>query len=179
MAMVIDAGTCVLRQWRLDDEDALIGQANDRRVSINLRDRFPYPYTQTHAATWLADTVATQPPRSFAITDPSSGELAGGVTLMPQTDIERINAEIGYWLGVAWWGRGMSAAAVTAATTYAFDALEFERIFGIVFARNAASARVLEKAGFRLEATMPHSAVKEGLILDQFMYAVTKPEWTR
>ena len=177
MPTVIDAGTCVLRQWRLDDQDALIRHANDRRVSIELRDRFPYPYTETHAEAWLARTVAVEPPASFAITEHARDEPVGGVSLMPQKDIERINAEIGYWLGVDYWGRGMSTAAVRAATNYAFEVLGLERVFGVVFTRNVASARVLEKVGFRHEATMPHSAVKEGLILDQFMYAVTKPEW--
>ena len=179
MPTVIDAGACVLRQWRLEDEEALVRHANDRRVSINLRDRFPYPYTRASAREWLARTVPVEPPTSFAITDSGGDEPVGGVSLMLQQDVERINAEIGYWLGTARWGRGMSTAAVKAATNYAFASLELERVFALVFARNAASARVLEKVGFRLEGTMLRSVIKEGVILDQFMYAVTRSEWTR
>jgi RimJ/RimL family protein N-acetyltransferase len=179
MAIVMEAGPSVLRQWRLEDEASLVKHANDRRVSIDLRDRFPFPYTAAHAKEWLARTVPVDPPTSFAITDPETDEPVGGVTLMLQTDIERINAEIGYWLGVASWGRGMMTSAVKAATSYAFDVLGLERVFAVAFTRNTASARVLEKAGYRLEGKMLHSAIKEGVVLDQFMYAVTKPEWRR
>jgi RimJ/RimL family protein N-acetyltransferase len=179
MAIVMEAGPSVLRQWRLEDEESLVRHANDRRVSIDLRDRFPFPYTASHARDWLAKTIPADPPTNFAITDPANDEAVGGVTLMLQTDIERINAEIGYWLGVAYWGRGMMSAAVKAATTYAFEVLGLERVFAVAFTRNTGSARVLEKAGFRLEGKLLHSAVKEGIVLDQFMYAVTKPEWPR
>ena len=179
MATVIDAGTCVLRQWRLDDQEALVRHADDRRVSIDLRDRFPHPYTAAHATDWLARTVPVDPPTAFAITERGSDEPVGGVGLMLQQDVERISGEIGYWLGVSRWGRGISTGAVRAATTYGFDVLGLERVFAVTFTRNVASARVLEKLGYRLEGTMRRSVVKEGIILDQFMYAVTKPEWAR
>jgi ribosomal-protein-alanine N-acetyltransferase len=179
MPIAIEAGPCVLRQWRLTDEEALIRHANDRRVSINLRDRFPYPYTPADAAAWLARTVAVEPPTSFAIAERSSDEAVGGVSLMLQEDVERISVEIGYWLGVTRWGRGIATAAVRAATTYAFDVLGRERVFAFAFVRNPASARVLEKAGFRREGTLLRSAVKEGVVVDQFLYAVTKTEWAR
>src|SRR5512142_2754006 len=120
MATTIDAGPCVLREWRLTDEEALVRHANDRRVSIDLRDRFPYPYTNAHAAEWLGRTVgATDPPNNFAIIERGMDEPVGGVVLMPQQDVQRIAAEIGYWLGVGYWGRGIGSAAVTAATAYA------------------------------------------------------------
>lgn len=180
MAIVIEAGPCVLREWRHTDEDALVRHANDRRVSIDLRDRFPYPYTRAHATDWLARTVgATDPPTSFAIVERDADEPVGGVVLMPQQDVQRIGAEIGYWLGVSRWGRGIGSAAVTAATAYAFDMLDLERVFAVAFTRNPASARVLEKAGFQLEGTMRRAAIKEGVVLDQFMYAAIRTEWPR
>ena len=179
MAIVIDAESCVLRQWRLEDEEELVRHANDRRVSINLRDRFPYPYTRTHAAEWLARTIAAEPVTGFAITERGSDAPVGGIGLMLQEDTARISAEIGYWLGAGFWGRGISTGAVRATTAYAFDVLGLERVFAIVVTRNPASARVLEKVGYTLEGTMRRSAIKEGVVLDQFLYAVTKPEWPR
>jgi len=180
MAIVIEAGPCVLREWRLEDEEALVRHANDRRVSIDLRDRFPFPYTRAHAIEWLARTVgAADPPTNFAIAERETDEPVGGVVLMPQQDVQRISAEIGYWLGVSRWGSGIGSAAVTAATAYAFDVLELERVFAVAFTRNPASARVLEKCGFLLEGTMRRAAIKEGIVLDQFMYAATKTEWRR
>jgi RimJ/RimL family protein N-acetyltransferase len=179
MTMLIDAGTCVLREWRLDDAEALARQANDRRVSINLRDRFPFPYTLEHAAQWLARTVGAERPVNFAITERGSDEPLGGIGLMLQEDTARISAEIGYWLGVGAWGRGIATAAVRELTAYAFDVVGLERVYAVCVTRNPASARVLEKAGYILEGTMRRSAIKEGVVLDQFMYAATKPEWRR
>lgn len=179
MTTLIDAGTCVLREWRLDDADALARQANDRQVSINLRDRFPFPYTLEHAVAWLERTVGAEPPVNFAITDRGRDEPLGGIGLMLQEDTARISAEIGYWLGVSAWGRGIATAAVRELTAYAFDVVGLERVFAVCVTRNPASARVLEKAGYILEGTMRRSAIKEGVVLDQFMYAATKPEWRR
>ena len=179
MTTVIDAGRCILCEWRLTDEEALVRQANDRRVSIDLRDRFPYPYTATHAAEWLRKNVGNEPVTAFAITEPDSEEPLGGVGLMLQEDVHRISAEMGYWLGVAVWGRGIATAAVKAATAYGFDTLGLERIYAVANTRNRASARVLEKVGYVLEGTMRRNAIKEGVLLDQFMYAALKTEWPR
>lgn len=179
MTIVIDAGRCLLREWRLSDEEALVHHANDRRVSIDLRDRFPYPYTAPHAAEWLGRNVGVTPPTAFAITERGTDEPVGGVGLMLQEDVQRISAEIGYWLGVAAWGRGLATEAVKAATGYAFDELGLERVFAVANTRNRASARVLEKCGYLLEGTMRRTAIKEGIVLDQFMYAALKTEWRR
>jgi ribosomal-protein-alanine N-acetyltransferase len=179
MTTTIDAGRCVLREWRMSDEDALVRHANDRRVSIELRDRFPYPYTAAHAAEWLGRNIGVTPATAFAIIERGTDVPVGGVVLLRKDDVERISAEIGYWLGVAAWGRGLATSAVKAATAYAFDALELERVFAIANVRNTASARVLEKAGFVLEGTMRRAVIKEGVVLDQFMYAALKTEWQR
>ncbi len=179
MTTVIDAGRCVLREWRLSDEEPLVRHANDRRVSIDLRDRFPYPYTATHAAEWLGRNVGVAPPTAFAITERGADEPVGGVGLMLQEDVQRISAEIGYWLGVAAWGRGIATDAVKATTAYAFDELGLERVFAVANTRNRGSARVLEKCGYLLEGTMRRTAIKEGVVLDQFMYAALKTEWRR
>ena len=179
MTIAIDAGECTLREWRMSDADALVRHANDRRVSIDLRDRFPYPYTSAHAAEWLGRNVGVTPVTAFAIVEPGGDEPVGGVVLLRKEEVERISAEIGYWLGVAAWGRGLATAAVRAATAYAFEVLDLERVFAIANTRNTASARVLEKAGFALEGTMRRAVIMEGVVLDQFMYAALKTEWRR
>ncbi len=179
MTTVIEAGRWILREWRPDDADALVRRANDRRVSIDLRDRFPFPYTAENAADWLGRAAGVTPPAAFAITEPPSDEPLGGISLMLQEDVHRICAEIGYWLGVDAWGRGIASAAVNAATAYAFDVLGLERVQAVVNTRNPASARVLEKCGFMREGTMRRAAIKEGVLLDQFMYAALKTEWPR
>lgn len=179
MTKVIDAGRCLLREWRLSDEEPLARHANDRRVSIDLRDRFPHPYTAAHAAEWLGRNVGVTPPTAFAITEHGNDEPVGGIVLLLQEDVHRISAEIGYWLGVAAWGRGIATDAVKATTAYAFEELGLERVFAVANTRNKGSARVLEKSGYLLEGTMRRSAIKEGVLLDQFMYAALKTEWRR
>ena len=64
----------------------------------------------------------------------------------------RLTAELGYWLGEPFWGRGLATAAVRAVTRHAFAAFPLERVFALPFGPNRASQRVLEKAGFRREA---------------------------
>ncbi|HWE41140.1 MAG TPA: GNAT family protein, partial [Gemmatimonadaceae bacterium] len=123
--------------------------------------------------------VGVAPPTAFAILEPGSDEPVGGVGLMLQEDVHRIAAEIGYWLGVAAWGRGLATGAVRAATAYAFDTLGLERVFAVANTRNTGSARVLEKCGYVREGTMRRAAIKEGVVLDQFMYAALKTEWQR
>jgi RimJ/RimL family protein N-acetyltransferase len=78
---------------------------------------------------------------------------------------------MGYWLAEPFWGRGLTTRAVTAASEWAFDNYKVVRIFATAFAHNIASIRVLEKAGFEREGLMRRSAVKNGVILDQILYA--------
>jgi RimJ/RimL family protein N-acetyltransferase len=102
------------------------------------------------------------------------GEAAGTVTLVPGDDIARHTAEIGYWLGRRFWGRGVATDAVRAAARYGFAQLGMHRVFALPFAHNAASARVLEKAGYQLEGRTRRSAVKDGVVLDQWLYAAVR-----
>ena len=101
------------------------------------------------------------------------GEAVGGIALMLQEDVDRCSAEVGYWLSEKYWGRGIVTSALNAITNYAFKHLDVTRVFAIPFAHNAASIRVLEKAGYRCEGRMRRSAIKDGVVLDQFLYAKT------
>ena len=176
MAVLVDCGVCVMRSWRHGDEAGLPRHANNRAVWLNLRDRFPHPYTADDAEAWVKHVTARDPEASFAID--VGGEAVGGVSLMLHTDVERCSAEIGYWLGEAHWGRGIATAVIRAATRYAFETLGMERVFAVPFAPNAASMRALEKAGYVREGLLRRSAIKDGKILDQAMYAAIRGEWT-
>jgi len=92
-----------------------------------------------------------------------------------QTDVERVSAEIGYWLGEAVWGRGIATEALQAVTAEAFRRFELRRVYALPFADNRASVRVLEKAGYTLEGHLRQSAIKDGTIRDQLLYAAYKP----
>ena len=169
--MEIDCGVCRLRPWRGGDESSLVLHANNREIWLNLRDRFPHPYTRADAGAWVQIATSRMPLTDLAID--VAGEAVGGVSLMLHDDVERVSAEIGYWLGEQFWGRGIMSAAVRCATEYAFEAFELTRIYALPYARNDASVRVLEKAGYRREGRLRRSAIKDGVVLDQVLYAIT------
>ena len=158
-----------IRPWRKDDVDALVRHADDREVWRNLGDRFPHPYTRAHARRWLGGEYASGSELALAIE--LRGEAGGGLGIKFWGDpIFRGTAELGYWLGRAWWGRGIMPRALEAVVPWAFEKFELVRIEAGVFDRNAASARVLEKAGFHLEARLARSVIKEGQLLDRLLY---------
>lgn len=172
--MQLPIGEWMIRSWQLTDAAALLRHANNVRVWINLRDSFPYPYTQADAKAWLAAAVLQIPETAFAIA--SREEAIGGIALQPQYDVYRKSAEIGYWLGEPFWGRGIATLAVKALTAYAFCRMDLERIYASVFGWNPASARVLEKAGYRLEGRLRNAVYKNGETTDQLLYGVTRKD---
>jgi RimJ/RimL family protein N-acetyltransferase len=165
----------VVRDWRPSDAASLALHANDRRIWLNLRDRFPHPYTLADAQSFLTTAATMSPPTFFAIAIDS--EAVGGIGYTLHQDVERISAEIGYWLGTAFWGRGIMTSALTEVTRYAFERhADLRRIYAVPYAWSDASMRVLQKAGYRLEGRMRQSAIKDGKVTDQLMYAVLREE---
>jgi len=170
--------TGVVREWKPSDAGSLARHANDRRIWRNLRDRFPHPYTRADADAFIAMALAMTPVTFFAIAVDEAA--VGGIGYTLHEDVERVSAEIGYWLGTAYWGRGITTSAVAAVTRLAFDRHEdLRRIYAVPFAWSTASMRVLEKAGYRLEGRMRQSAIKDGDVTDQFLYAVVRDELPR
>jgi [ribosomal protein S5]-alanine N-acetyltransferase len=161
-----------IRSWRPGDEPSLARHANSRNIWLNVRDRFPHPYTLEDAKGWVAMASAAEPETQFAIE--VNGEAAGGIGLFLQQDVERYSAEIGYWLGEQYWGRGIVTAAVRRFTEYGFETFGLCRIYASVFAWNQASARVLEKAGYELEGRLRQASVKDGRVVDGLLYATVR-----
>ena len=164
-------GAIVVREWEDRDADAVAQQANDRRVWLGLRDAFPHPYGIEDGQRFIAMARAMTPRTYFAIE--VEGRVAGGIGYTLQSDVERIGAEVGYWLGHEFWGRGIATTALRLLTTHAFlSHPELRRLYAVPYATNAASARVLEKAGYVREGTLRQSAIKDGQVLDQWMYSI-------
>jgi len=166
--MEIRLDSCVLRPWRAGDEPSLVRHADDYDVWRNLRDRFPHPYTHQDAREWLELNEGQEPLLNFAVE--VDGAAVGGIGLVPGRDIYRLAAEIGYWLGREFWGRGIMTGAVRAVSTYAFDTLDLVRLFACVFDGNEASIRVLQNAGYHFEARLKRSVVKEDQLCDQLIW---------
>jgi ribosomal-protein-alanine N-acetyltransferase len=173
--MNIDCQNCLLRPLVAGDAPSLARHANDYGVWQNLRDRFPHPYSERDAAEYIAMVAARPIQTSFGIV--VDGEAAGTISLMPGDDIARRTAEIGYWVGRQYWGRGIMVEVVRATTQFAFAELDLTRVFALPFVSSVRSARVLEKADYVREGIMRRSAVKEGVVLDQVMYAAYDDSW--
>jgi len=167
--MRIELTTCVVRSWRAEDAGALQRHADDIEIWRRLRDAFPHPYTLGDAHRWLAMAMAKEPETYFAIE--VEGQVGGAIGYSLHTDVERVGAEIGYWVGKAFWGRGIVTEALKAVTAHAIATHGLTRVYAVPYDGNPASCRVLEKAGYVLEGRMRKSAIKEGKVIDQLLYA--------
>jgi RimJ/RimL family protein N-acetyltransferase len=172
--MRITLETCEVRSWQTADVESLVRYANNRKIWLNLRDAFPHPYTKHDGREWVRTVRQQSPETSFAIAVDT--EAVGGIGYVLHRDVERVSAEIGYWLGEPFWGRGITAEALRAVTDYAMQTHGLTRIYAVPFAWNAASCRVLEKAGYVLEGRLRKSAIKDGRLTDQMQYAFIAPD---
>jgi len=173
----IDIGEWQVRSYRLEDLESLVRHANDRDVSANLTDQFPYPYTEDDGRAWLRIVADQDPETSFAIGDDDG--VIGGIGLELKKDVYRVGGEIGYWLGKQFWGRGIVTAAVRAVTDYAFETFGLSRIYAGVYESNPASVRVLQKAGYTFEGRLRRAVIKNGRIMDLMLYAITDEDTGR
>ena len=160
---------CELRPLLSEDASSLAQMANDITVWRNLRDLFPHPYTLEHAVRFIEHASSQSPTCHRAIV--IDGQAVGTIGLKLGTDVERISAEVGYWLGAPYRGRGVMTEVILAFTDEAFEIFSLSRIFALPFAYNVASCRALEKAGFVLEGVLQRACIKEGRIIDQWQYA--------
>ena len=172
--MQLTLKSCEVRSWQTKDAEPLARHANNHTIWLNLRDAFPHPYTSHDAREFIRSVRNRAPETTFAID--VGGEAVGSIGFVLRHDVERVSAEIGYWLAEPFWGRGIATEALTAATDYAIATHTLTRVYALPFAWNAASCRVLEKAGYVLEGRLRRSAIKNGVITDQLQYAFVVPE---
>jgi ribosomal-protein-alanine N-acetyltransferase len=161
-----------IRGWKKGDEVSLQKHANNPKVSACLMDRFPSPYTLEAAIYWVGNLLDQNPLINFAIT--IDDEVIGGIGMEPRQDVYRKTAILGYWLSEELWGKGIMPEAVKLVTNYAFTQLDFIRLQASVYSKNPASMRVLEKAGYQKEGVMLNAVIKNGIIMDEHLYAILK-----
>ena len=165
--------TFTLRPWCDTDIPSLVKYANNRAISRNLRDIFPHPYTREDAEAWVKlRKEDAQQGLFFAIE--VDGEACGAIACQVLDDVYSKGAMIGYWLGEPFWGRGIMSEAALLVTDAAFEGLDIVRIEARVFEWNAGSARVLEKAGFHLEARLERSVFRDGELTYRLIYAMLR-----
>jgi [ribosomal protein S5]-alanine N-acetyltransferase len=167
--MDLISGEIRLRKFKKSDAARLAELADNEKISSNLRDGFPHPFTLKHAEEILRKFMAFDPPGFFAIE--FKGEHVGNISLMKGKDVYRKSAEIGYFVGEAYWNKGIATAAVNLITEYGFKNLDIVRIHTGVFEHNLASQRVLEKCGFVKEGVFESAVYKNGKFWNEVRYA--------
>ena len=155
--MELDCGKCRVRSWHSTDAESIVPHANNRKIWFNLRDRFPHPYTSADAESWIIGHLSARPETSFAID--IAGKAVGEIGFGIKTDVERFSAEVGYWRGEDFWGRGICTEALKAITPFAIETYHLNRIFALPFSYNSGLVRVLEKADYKRECLLRQSAL--------------------
>jgi RimJ/RimL family protein N-acetyltransferase len=169
MKLILQKST--IRPVGVDDAASIAEHINAKSVARNLL-RVPHPYSLQDAERWIGSVVQQEPQTHFAIV--VDGQAVGVIGLEPNPSGAAACAhstEIGYWLGETYWGRGIVTEGLIAVTEWAFRELRLVRIYAPVFARNGASARVLEKAGYRLEGRLRAHYFRDGEYIDGLLYA--------
>ena len=144
--------------------------ANNRNIVAQVRDNFPHPYSISDAHYWIDLCTGKQAGGNFHRAILCNGEFVGGIGVLRMEDIHRNNAEIGYWLGEPYWGRQIMTEAVKQMTSWIFENTSITRLFAGVFETNFASMRVLEKAGYELEAIHRKAIIKNDKVLDEHLF---------
>ena len=156
-----------IRQWKEDDVNNLVLYANNINVWNKLRNNFPHPYSEEDAKAWLQK--ANEPPIINLAID-LDGQAVGGIGLILNSDIYIMSAEMGYWLGEEFWGQKIASEAVKQMVDYTFYYFDIVRLYAEVFENNKASMRVLEKNGFYLEGVRRKAVLKNGVLMDDFIW---------
>ncbi len=156
----------------MDDAPVLAALCNNKKVWDNVRDYLPHPYKEEDAVNFIEKLKGESPQQTFAIE--FEDQLVGCIGIHPQDDVYRLSAEIGYWIGEPYWGKGFATEAITGVIAYGFGELELIRIYAGCFDFNIPSQKVLLKAGFHEESVSEKAIIKNGVICNEIRYALIK-----
>ena len=161
-----------LRRISHGDIDDIARLANDIEVA-RMTATLPYPYAWEDAQKWL-DALNDHPDEHvFAVCRGETFMGVVGLTCKPELG----RAELGYWLGRPYWGKGVATTAAGLAINYAFDTLNLRKVFGFCFGVNAASRRVMEKNGMQPEGCLRQHFVRMGDVHDLLCFGLLREEY--
>lgn len=163
-----------IREWKESDAEKLANALNNKKVMDNLRDGLPYPYTTADALFYINQCLSADKNSNFCFAIVYNDQVAGSIGIFRQGNIHFRTAELGYYIGEEFWGKGIMTEAVRLACKHVFDNTDIVRIYAEPFAENIGSCRVLDKNGFVLEGVMRKNAFKNGNFRDMKMYALIK-----
>lgn len=158
----------ILRPWKKEDARQLATIANNKSIWNNLRDSIPFPYTLKDAEQWIAHCATQNPVVNFAILFRSG--LVGSIGCVPKKDVYRKSMEIGYFVGEQYWKLGIGTAAVGLLLRYIEKQFDVVRVYAEVYEFNKVSMNVLRRNGFYLESIRRKSAIKNNVLLDDYVW---------
>ena len=158
-----------LRKLQTDDAQNMAELLNNKHIWDVMRDALPYPYTEADALNFIALSHKEQQMLNLAIT--YQHRFCGIIGIKRETDIHRKSVELGYWIGEAFWQKGIATKAVGLMTDLVFEQQAVNRIFARVFSNNPASMKVLLKNNYLLEGVFRKAVYKNGHFLDEYIYA--------
>lgn len=158
-----------IRSWYWTDAERLSNLLNNKNIWDNVRDYLPFPYTLKDADIFLQSHADNNTSVNFAIL--WHGQLAGGIGFLPKADVYKYSAEIGYWVGEHFWGKGIATEAINLLIGKIRERTpHIIRVYAEVFQSNKASMRALEKNGFYEESVRRKSVLKNERILDDHIW---------
>lgn len=164
----------ILRPFRSSDIKEFTVLANNKKIWDNIRNRMPHPYKESDAKVFF-DRV-TSPEVITVLGIEWNGQLVGATGLHPEDegDVYAGTAELGYWIGEPFWGKGIATKAVELIIKYGFEQLGYRRIYAGTYAFNTGSMKVLEKNGFEKEGVFKKAVMKNGIIWDEHRFGLVK-----
>jgi len=154
----------------------LAGAFEIAEMTLNI----PHPYLDGMAETWMESHPKEFDAGAgvvFAMTEAQSEELLGAVGL---TITKRFNrAELGYWVGKPFWGRGYATEAARAVLKYGFEELQLNKIYATHMTRNPASGRIMQKLGMQQEGLLKQHALKWDQFVDLAAYGILSDTWQK
>jgi ribosomal-protein-alanine N-acetyltransferase len=166
---------CTLRPLVPQDAASIAHHADDEAVWRNLFEGFPRPYTLEQAQAWCGDEHR-RPACGQVWAIDVGGAAVGCCSVRQDAGWLRCNAEVGYWIGRAHWGRGIASEALALMTAWAWAQLpEVTRLYAPIFASNTGSQGVARRCGYVKEADLPQSALKDGRVIDRVQFGAYRP----
>lgn len=160
----------LLRDLTTDDQKSLAQIANNRKIWLNLRDRFPHPYSEGDAEWYINYALTTEKELIKAIT--VDDNLCGVIGAISQDDVYSHVGEVGYWLGEPYWSKGIGTRALQLFIDLCRSDYGYQRLEAGVFSNNLGSIKLLRKCGFIKEGVRQSRIIKDGVTMDEHVFGL-------